>query len=65
MSKENTVVEEFIEEYFFYNEKNDFTFTIEASSQEKAYNKAYDTHGPQVEDMLYHVIEDDCRNYPN
>lgn len=42
--------------YLFWFEdegQEGWTFEIEAIDYEEAYQKAYDTHGPQVESMMY------------
>lgn len=36
--------------------KNGYTFEIEAKDSDDAYNKAYDSYGPQVTGMMYQVI---------
>lgn len=44
--------------FFFDHEgREGWTFTIQANNYDEAFDKAYDTHGPQVEDMLYELIE--------
>ena len=42
--------------FFYAGEENGWTFEIEAKDHEEAFDKAYETHGPQVEDMYYRVI---------
>jgi len=45
--------------YLFWFEdggKEDWTFEIEATDYLEAYEKAYNTYGPQVENMLYQLI---------
>ena len=45
--------------YLFWFEdegKEGWTFEIEAKDYEEAYEKAYDTHGPQVEGMMYQLV---------
>jgi hypothetical protein len=45
--------------YLFWFEdegKGGWTFEIEAKDYEEAYEKAYDTHGPQVEGMMYQLL---------
>ena len=45
--------------YLFWFEdggKEDWTFEIEATDYLEAYEKAYNTYGPQVENMLYKLI---------
>ena len=45
--------------YLFWFEdegKDGWTFEIEAKDYEEAYEKAYDTHGPQVEGMMYQLL---------
>lgn len=45
--------------YLFWFEsegKDGWTFEIEAEDSNDAYDKAYDTHGPQVAGMMYQVI---------
>lgn len=45
--------------FFFDDEgREGWTFEIEAKDYEQAYEKAYDTHGPQVEGMLYELKRD-------
>ena len=36
--------------------KKGWTFEIEAKDSDEAYEKAYDTHGPQVEGMMYQLL---------
>ena len=46
--------------YLFWFEdegQEGWTFEIEAKDYEEAYQKAYDTHGPQVESMMYQLIK--------
>jgi hypothetical protein len=45
--------------YLFWFEdegKEGWTFEIEAKDSDEAYDKAYDTHGPQVEGMMYQLL---------
>lgn len=42
--------------WFEYEGKEGWTFEIEAKDYEEAYEKAYDTHGPQVEGMMYQLL---------
>jgi len=45
--------------YLFWFEdegKEGWTFEIEANDSDEAYEKAYDTHGPQVEGMMYQLL---------
>lgn len=42
--------------FFYEGEEDGWTFEIEAKDQEEAFDKAYETHGPQVEGMYYRVI---------
>ena len=45
--------------YLFWFEdecKEGWTFEIEAKDPDEAYDKAYDTHGPQVEGMMYQLL---------
>ena len=42
--------------FFYEGEEDGWTFEIEAKDHEEAFDKAYETHGPQVEDMYYRVI---------
>jgi len=45
--------------YLFWFEdegKEGWTFEIEANDHEEAFDKAYDTHGPQVYDMMYQLV---------
>jgi len=45
--------------YLFWFEsegKDGWTFEIDAEDINDAYDKAYDTHGPQVAGMMYQVI---------
>lgn len=48
-----------ISRYLFWFEdegKEGWTFEIEAKDHEEAFDKAYDTHGPQVYDMMYQLV---------
>ena len=39
--------------FFFYEgEEDGWTFEIDAKDHDEAYEEAYDTHGPQVDDMM-------------
>lgn len=45
--------------YLFWFEsegKNGWTFEIEALNHNDAYDRAYDTHGPQVAGMMYRLL---------
>ena len=45
--------------YLFWFEdegKEGWNFEIEAKDYDEAYEKAYDTHGPQVEGMMYQLL---------
>lgn len=42
--------------FFYEGEEDGWTFEIEAKDHEEAFDKAYEAHGPQVEDMYYRVI---------
>ena len=43
--------------FWFENEgKDGWTFEIEAKDYDEAYEKAYDTHGPQVDGMMYQLL---------
>ena len=43
--------------FWFEDEGRDgWTFEIEANDSNEAYEKAYDTHGPQVEGMMYQLL---------
>ena len=45
--------------YLFWFEdegKEGWTFEIEAKDSDEAYEKAYNTHGPQVEGMMYQLL---------
>lgn len=45
--------------YLFWFEdegKEGWTFEIEAKDSDEAYDKAYETHGPQVEGMMYQLL---------
>jgi hypothetical protein len=59
MSKGNhSVIGDATERYLFWFEsegKDGWTFEIEAKDSNDAYDKAYDTHGPQVAGMMYQV----------
>jgi hypothetical protein len=43
---------------FFYEDEGEdgWTFEIEAETYDLAYDYAYDTHGPQVESMMYRQL---------
>ena len=48
-----------ISRYLFWYEdegKEGWTFEIHAKDHEEAFDKAYDTHGPQVYDMMYQLV---------
>lgn len=50
-----------MQKYLFWFEdegKYGWTFIIEAMDSDEAFEKAYDTHGPQVEDMMYQLINE-------
>ena len=43
--------------FWFESEgKEGYSFKIEAKDSNDAYNKAYNSYGPQVEGMMYRVI---------
>lgn len=42
--------------WFEHEGKEGWTFEIEAKNYDEAFEKAYDTHGPQVEDMMYQLL---------
>ena len=42
--------------WFEHEGKEGWTCVIEANDSDEAYEKAYDTHGPQVEDMMYQLL---------
>ncbi len=43
--------------FWFESEgKNGYTFEIEAKDSNDAYDKAYESYGPQVAGMMYQVI---------
>lgn len=44
--------------FFFYyeGEEDGWTFEVEAKDFKEAFELAYDTHGPQVEMMMYRLI---------
>ena len=47
--------------YLFWTEeegRDGWNFEIEAKDFEEAYKEAYDTHGPQVENMFYQLISE-------
>ena len=55
----NEVLADVTNRYLFWFEdegKDGWTFEIEAKDYEEAYEKAYDTHGPQVEGMMYQLL---------
>ena len=55
----NEVLADVTNRYLFWFEdegKEGWTFEIEAKDYEDAYEKAYDTHGPQVEGMMYQLL---------
>jgi hypothetical protein len=59
MSKQNGELIEVVGRYLFWFEedgKDGWTFEIEAKNHQEAYKKAYETHGPQVEGMLYQLM---------
>ena len=44
--------------FWFEDEgKKGWTFIIKAKDYNDAYEKAYKTHGPQVENMIYQLIK--------
>ena len=59
-SKEgNSFLHSVTKRYLFWFEsegKDGWTFEIEAEDSNDAYDKAYDTHGPQVAGMMYQAI---------
>ena len=55
----NEVLADVTNRYLFWFEdegKDGWTFEIEAKDYEEAYDKAYNTHGPQVEGMMYQLL---------
>lgn len=42
--------------FFYEGEENGWTFEVEAKDHEEAYEIAYETHGPQVADMMYYNV---------
>lgn len=42
--------------WFEHEGKEGWTFEIEAKNYDEAFEKAYDTHGPQVEGMMYQLL---------
>lgn len=49
-----------LKEYLFWNEedgKDGWNFIIKAKDSDEAFEKAYDTHGPQVNSMLCQLID--------
>jgi len=57
--KNNEVLPLVTNRYLFWFEdegKEGWTFEIEANDSDEAYEKAYDTHGPQVEGMMYQLL---------
>lgn len=42
--------------WFEHEGKEGWTFEIEAKNYDEAFEKAYDTHGPQVEDMMCQLL---------
>ena len=57
--KNNEVLPHVTNRYLFWFEdegKEGWTFEIEDKDYEEAYEKAYDTHGPQVEGMMYQLL---------
>jgi len=58
-SESNCIKPAVTNRYLFWFEdegKEGWTFKIEAKDHKEAYDKAYDTHGPQVEGMMYQLI---------
>lgn len=56
----NEVPPDFSNRYLFWFEdggKEGWTFEIEAKDYDEAYKKAYDSYGPQVEDMMYQLLK--------
>lgn len=41
----------------FETEEKDYSFIIEAEDYEAAFDVAYDSYGPQVQDMLYQQLK--------
>ena len=55
----NEVLADVTNRYLFWFEdegKDGWIFEIEAKDYEEAYDKAYETHGPQVEGMMYQLL---------
>lgn len=42
--------------FFYEGEEDGWTFEVIAKNFEKAFDLAYETHGPQVEDMYYRQL---------
>ena len=42
--------------FFYEGEEDGWHFFIEAKDYIEAFEKAYDTHGPQVESMMYYNV---------
>lgn len=42
--------------FFYEDEEDSWYFFIDAKDHEEAYDKAYETHGPQVADMMYYNV---------
>lgn len=42
--------------FFYEGEEDGWHFFIDAKDHEEAYDKAYETHGPQVADMMYYNV---------
>ena len=58
--KNNNKKNQLTNQYLFWFEdegKEDWTFVIEAKDYDEAYKKAYHTHGPQVENMIYQLLK--------
>ena len=44
--------------FWFEDEgKESWTFVIKAKDYDEAYEKAYEKHGPQVENMMYQLLK--------
>ena len=42
--------------FFYEGEEDGWNFEVEAKDHEDAYEIAYETHGPQVADMMYYNV---------
>lgn len=43
--------------FFFEGEEDGWHFFVNAKDYEEAYEIAYDTHGPQVANMMYYNVD--------